>query len=429
MTDWRNTLESLRNQFLDQSRSYPKLFSARMIGPIISEGTWRYIFGTKRFLTYSSRPSSADSFDQWCIYADAEADEVMCKHGLQQFDTLGERTVRALRDIPPDVLALLDIPSDTSNWLDVIDAIGAKPGFPDQIKGFQREQFKVLKSETDDAKPLLLPAIAFKSSPGAFPPEAFPHVWLAVLSPDVSTCSAAVIDAIIQRLPSPDSDFTISTWIDDQGCKTTWTVHDPDTLESLKEAYGDPVRMFKHEGHGVSGTSLITRLDSISPGSADAHRYHQCIAQILNRLLAPQLTGMKIEQEINEGRKRIDICFDNVAENGFFHDLKVAHQILCPVIFVECKNYSTDPANPELDQLQGRFGRQRGRFGILTCRDVADPEKLLKRRRDFVADKTEPEFIIVLTDADIKSLWNLRSLDNDEGFNQYLREKLKELIL
>jgi hypothetical protein len=264
-------------------------------------------------------------------------------------------------ELPLELRGLLNLPetgdTDALRWLDVIDAIAARPCSPDEVKGFAREQFRVLRKQDDGTSAVLVPALLQKSSPDLFPPDAFPHRWLAVLSPDISTCSVAAIDDILRQLPDPASDFTTATWIGEDGCKTTWTVHDPADGAALQERYGEPSQKYDHEGHGVSGTGLLSRLDTIYPGSDDAHSYHQLIAKIANRLFSPDLTGMKTEREINEGRKRIDICFDNVAVSGFFHDLKVAHQIKCPVVFMECKNYSSDPGNPELDQLQGRLGQ------------------------------------------------------------------------
>jgi hypothetical protein len=355
----------------------------------------------------------------------------MCKHALQQFDSLSQRAVRAIMEIPTEIRNPLNLPpiasSDAQLWLDVIDTLAARPGDPDQVKGFARDQVKVLRNDADSMSPVLMPVVAYKASPDSFPPEAFPHRWLAVVFPDIATCSVAAIEEMLRQLPDPASDFTITTWIDENGCKTTWTVHDPDIVAALQDSYGEPTKRYEHEGHGVSGTVLIGRLDNISPGGADAHSYHRLIAQILNRLFSPDLTGMKIEKEINEGRKRIDICFDNVAASGFFHDLKVAFQIKCPVIFVECKNYSNDPANEEFDQLQGRFGDQRGEFGILVCREISDRKTMILRCRDIVNGRRG--YVLVLTDSDVKSLWNLRAASNNIGFYQYLREKMNELIL
>jgi hypothetical protein len=389
------------------------------------------MLGSKRYLQFSDRPLDGEYVDQYCLYADVNADELMCKHGLQQFDSLAQRAMRAIMDIPTEIRELLNLPNKSSTdflrWLDVIDTLASRPGAPDQVKGFARDQFRVLTNPDDNTSPLLVPVLAYKSFPSSFPPDAFPHRWLAVVSPDISTCSVCTIDEILRQLPDPASDFTIATWIDKDGCKTTWTVHDPDTVTALQESYGKPTTQYEHEGHGVSGTVLIGRLDNIPSGTADAHSYHQLIAQILNRLFSPDLTGMRIEQEFNEGRKRIDICFDNVAATGFFHDLKVAHQIKCPVVFVECKNYSNDPANPELDQLQGRFGQQRGEFGILVCREIADRKTMISRCRDIV--NARKGYVLVLSDTDVKSLWNLRAANNTAGFYQFLRDKINELIL
>jgi hypothetical protein len=430
-TDWLKPLDSLRSEFRDVSRSYPKLFYAHLIAPIVPNETWRFILGNKRFLQYSDRPLDGDYRDQYCLYADANSDELMCKHALQQFDSLSQRALRAIMQMPSEIRDLLGLPntkaSDALDWLDVIDTLAGRPGTPGQVKGFARDQFRVLRNDTDPTTPMLVPLMAYKAFPNSFPPDAFPHRWLAVVSPDIATCSVAAIEEMLRQLPDPTSDFTIMTWIDKDGCKRRWTVHDPDTVAALQDSYGEPTKQYEHEGHGVSGTVLIGRLDKIPPGSGDAHSYHQLIAQILNRLFSPDLTGMKIEKEINEGRKRIDICFDNVAASGFFHDLKVAHQIKCPVVFVECKNYSNDPANPELDQLQGRFGRQRSEFGILVCRELADPKTMILRCRDFIS--AGRGYVLVLADSDIKTLWNLRVANNDAGFHQFLRDKINELIL
>jgi hypothetical protein len=429
--DWVKLLGSFRNEFRDVARSYPKLFYARLIAPIVPHDTWRFILGNKCYLQYSDRPLDGDYVDQYCLYADANSDEFMCKHALQHFYSLSQRAVGAIMEIPPDIRELLSLPNtgsnDALNWLDVMDTLAARPGAPDQVKGFARDQFRVLRNDADSTSPVLVPIMAYRASPDSFPPDAFPHRWLAVVSPDIATCSIAAIEEMLRQLPDPASDFTITTWIDKDGCKTTSTVHDPDTVAALQESYGEPTTKYEHEGHGVSGTVLIGRLDNIPPGTADAHSYHQLIAQILKRIFSPDLTGMKIEKELNEGRKRIDICFDNVAASGFFHDLKVAYRIKCPVVFVECKNYSNDPANPELDQLQGRFGQQRGEFGILVCRDIADRKTMISRCRDSV--NAQRGYVMVLADSDVKSLWSLRAASNYAGFYQFLREKMSELIL
>jgi hypothetical protein len=97
------------------------------------------------------------------------------------------------------------------------------------------------------------------------------------------------------------------------------------------------------------------------------------------------------------------------------------------VIFVECKNYSQDPANPELDQLLGRFGKQRGKFGLLICRKLADRKTLLARCKDAVHD--DKGYVIALEDEDVKTLWKLRLDSNSDEFRQFLRNRVNDLVL
>lgn len=53
----------------------------------------------------------------------------------------------------------------------------------------------------------------------------------------------------------------------------------------------------------------------------------------------------------------------------FFYRLATTYGITCRFIMIECKNYSRDIKNSELDQLAGRFSPNRGKFGIAACRN------------------------------------------------------------
>lgn len=71
----------------------------------------------------------------------------------------------------------------------------------------------------------------------------------------------------------------------------------------------------------------------------DAHKYHLLASRIFYEIFRDQLCQPNIEQEINEGRGRIDIVYRNKNQEGIFKDLKDLRDIMCPDIMVECKNY------------------------------------------------------------------------------------------
>jgi hypothetical protein len=76
-------------------------------------------------------------------------------------------------------------------------------------------------------------------------------------------------------------------------------------------------------------------------------------------LFFPRLIYPRKEHEIHEGRKRIDIAMENTARSGPFADLTVIRNYPAAYVFFECKNYGREVGNPEIDQLSGRFSRER----------------------------------------------------------------------
>lgn len=170
---------------------------------------------------------------------------------------------------------------------------------------------------------------------------------------------------------------------------------------------------------------LYEYIDKIPLGTEAANEYHEYILEVLQIVFSPFLRRPKKEQKINDGRKRIDIVFENSAYSGFFHELKLRHDIKCPYIFVECKNYRNDPENIEFDQLAGRLCNKRGEFGILVCRNIIKRENVINRCRDYVNERKH--YIIVFDDIDVKNLIKLKLDRDDIGIDDYLRDKLKDL--
>lgn len=188
----------------------------------------------------------------------------------------------------------------------------------------------------------------------------------------------------------------------------------PNVLENYKRLYAQidgargPLRHQDFDDdfdEAVFARALAATLPEILPGNTDADRYHKFIMGALEFIFWPDLIYPVKEHEIHDGRKRIDIVYTNAAQNGFFWRAHTAHNIASRLIMVECKNYSKDPANPELDQLAGRFAVNRGRLGMLLYRTVDDYERLCMRCRDSAQDGRG--FMLALGDQQVIEFLNL----------------------
>ncbi|MBS5797602.1 MAG: hypothetical protein KH100_09820 [Dysgonomonas mossii] len=173
--------------------------------------------------------------------------------------------------------------------------------------------------------------------------------------------------------------------------------------------------------------SLISRLQIIPSGTENASNFHNIIIGILELLFYPHLINPRKEREIHEGRKRIDITFDNAAKKGIFHILSEVHHIPCPYLYIECKNYSRDIANPELDQIAGRFSFQRGKVGFVVCRSIENLNLFMNRCKDTYRD--DRGLIIPLVDEDLILLLQNYNESNQDFMEHFLSDRVRELIM
>jgi len=187
---------------------------------------------------------------------------------------------------------------------------------------------------------------------------------------------------------------------------------------TVKEIRPDPRSLSVEE-------RFIAGLKDIPPGRKHASKYHSLIAAILGYLFMPdRLRRKKEEFEVDQGRKRIDIVYTR-GDVGFFDRLDAHHHIQSPLIIIECKNYSEDVTNPEMDQLQGRLNAGRGLFGLLVCRRNDDQEAVVARCR---AARKDGKTLIVLEDADILQLLRRRLAGKADEIDDYLEDKLLQVI-
>lgn len=169
---------------------------------------------------------------------------------------------------------------------------------------------------------------------------------------------------------------------------------------------------------------LIQKLDETKAGKKHADRYEKVVAGILELIFYPDLICPDLQTKIENGRKRVDITFENSASSGFFYNLHQISNIPSTYIYLECKNYSSDPTNPELDQLTGRFQFRNGQFGILICRSIDDMDLFINRCADsFSAGRG---LVVPLVDEDLINML----LSIKENYNTYEEsEKVYETIL
>ena len=165
-------------------------------------------------------------------------------------------------------------------------------------------------------------------------------------------------------------------------------------------------------------------LQNTKPGRDDAPKYHNLIFNILRLVFDGRLKKPKKEERIAEGTQRVDITFKNERTKGFFKQLSEGYKLVCPNIFIECKNYSEDLGNNEIFQIAGRLNKVRGQFGIVVCRTTKNKEKLRDRLNDTIKDG---KYIIVLEDEDILKLIQMKLSGDEEEIDDYIEDKFKVL--
>ncbi|HEY1645677.1 MAG TPA: hypothetical protein VGF75_04875 [Candidatus Saccharimonadales bacterium] len=170
---------------------------------------------------------------------------------------------------------------------------------------------------------------------------------------------------------------------------------------------------------------LLNNLLNVAPGRDDAKTFEKAVQALFEALFYPWLTYPMPQTRINGGRKIVDITFTNVAQDDFFKWLKSNYP--SAFIFVECKNYSTDLGNPELDQLAGRFAPSRGQVGLLVSRKIENKELIRQSCRDTANDHRG--FIIALDDDDIKELVEAVKTGRKGERLNLLRTRFNELVL
>jgi hypothetical protein len=208
-----------------------------------------------------------------------------------------------------------------------------------------------------------------------------------------------------------------------------------DNPEVLRQYRQDLERMERIDGPSdtdsadetIIAEALAEVLRNTDVGNDHATAYHRLMVGVVELIFFPKLLHPRKEQEIHEGRKRIDIVMENGAHTGIFDVLPNIRQMPCAYVPLECKNYGREIGNPELDQLAGRFSVNRGKVGFLCCREFQDRELFIRRCRDTFRD--DRGLVLPLDDATILAYLNLIARGERNELDQRWSELVNEVWL
>lgn len=236
--------------------------------------------------------------------------------------------------------------------------------------------------------------------------------------------------SLIQVLKSGDKRVTKKSLKDKYGSDKPSVINQtllrPEVFEDYKQhKERNPSAPLSHETFNeleaikekVDVAPLLNDLKSIKAGAKQAGDYENIIEELFSVIFYPSLCYPTKQHEIHDGRKRIDITYNNEAKYGFFNWL--SQHYTCPKIYVECKNYTSDISNPELDQLSGRFSRNRGNVGILVCRTIKDKKLFRQRCLDTANDGRG--FILAIDDDDLIEICNEYMNGGNQSFQSLRR--------
>ena len=186
-----------------------------------------------------------------------------------------------------------------------------------------------------------------------------------------------------------------------------------------------PLDAIELEDEPAIAEALAAVLDSIPPGSEAAGTYHNLLVGLVEFLFYPNLVNPKKETEIHQGRKRIDILMENGARQGIFHRAHDIRKLPCAFVAIECKNYSTEVANPEIDQLAGRFSVNRGKLGLLFCRNFENRAVFVERCKDTLRD--DRGLILPLDDVTVHRLLECIQMRRRDRIEDIITELVNEV--
>ncbi len=208
-----------------------------------------------------------------------------------------------------------------------------------------------------------------------------------------------------------------------------FTKANPSVLQNFKNKLAQQNTILSNEIHDEeellkSIDKLINDLTSLPPWKKHAYEYEKIIISILEIIFFPFLHSPQRQEKINNGLKIVDIAYYNAATEWFFLNITKSN-IACRKIYFECKNYTWDIKNPEIDQLNGRFEDKNSEIWFIVCRKNTNPNDLQNRCKFF---RKQWHYILILEDSDLITLLNYRKNAEYYNIDKLLDSKLNNLL-
>jgi hypothetical protein len=161
----------------------------------------------------------------------------------------------------------------------------------------------------------------------------------------------------------------------------------------------------------VDVAALARELESVKPGKEDAYRFQGAAQRILEALFSPDLVEPHSQAKSEDGTEIIDVTFHNVAEHGFWHDIKLLQNNT--IVIFELKNMKK-LSSPEFAQILSRLNDRRGNLGFVVARECGKSDE----KRTFKYLRDQGKVILVLYDEDLKAM--LKSLELGQSPTQHV---------
>lgn len=383
--------------------------SGKGMGNILAQGLWRSM----------SKSKAIDSG----LLEDLE-DTVLFVDGIGH-DIVSDITTNIIRG------SLLKFTEDAANYYQIPLSPDVNSGPMWDYQDCKWEQEFVPRPMTTHGPLLLVPKSIVRRSQAFDPGEYYQHHILPALQEAELRAGSALVHTLADGRKRVTKKDLKNKYGNSKDLNLQTTLKDPDILAKYRAAKRNQRRLPDHQeiaditnSEAPDWSSLLNNVLQVPAGRDHANAYHLAVEALLTALFYPALDMPKREHSLHDGRKRIDITYENIANSGFFR--WVATHYTAPYVFVECKNYGKEISNPEVDQLSGRFASNRGRVGFLLYRGFGDKEALMRRCRDTASDNRG--YIIPIDDSDLKELVSHQSNATNRTEFPLLRSRFSQLV-